>query len=309
MDPETARPPIPAALVLLGGILAVSTASVFIRYAQEDAPSLVIAAYRLTLAALVLTPLALTRRIDELRTVTRRELALAVGSGAFLALHFATWITSLEHTSVLSSLVIVQTSPIWVALAAPFVLKEGLSRRTLGGLALAVTGGLVVTFGDRCGFRGPGYFCSEGFATADTQAALGNFLALAGAWGSAGYLIIGRRLRARLSLISYIFLVYSSAAVFLILTMLAFGHSPGGYAPATYLWFLLLALIPQLLGHSSFNWALGFLPAAFVAVTLLGEPIGSAVLAAILLAERPSIVTVFGAVLILVGIAVSARRN
>jgi drug/metabolite transporter (DMT)-like permease len=308
MEPEAVRPPIQPALVLFTGILAVSTASIFIRYAQADAPSLVIAAYRLTLAALILTPIALTKHAGELRTLTRQEIALAVGSGAFLALHFATWITSLQYTSILSSLVIVQTSPIWVALAAPLVLKERLSGRTVCGLALAVIGGLVVTFGDRCGFRGPGFSCSEGFGAVYTQATLGNFLALAGAWSAAGYLIIGRRLRTRLSLVSYITLVYASAAVFLILTMLAFGHSPVGYAPATYLWFLLLALVPQLLGHSSFNWALGYLPAAFVAVTMLGEPIGSAVLAAVLLNETPTIVTVLGAALILVGITVSARK-
>jgi drug/metabolite transporter (DMT)-like permease len=167
-----------------------------------------------------------------------------------------------------------------------------------------------VSFGDSCSFQGYSLSCNgPGSTGIHAQTGLGNFLALAGAWGSAGYLIIGRRLRARLSLIGYISVVYSSAAVFLVLTMFAFGHSPTGYAPATYAWFLLLALVPQLLGHSSFNWALRYLPASFVAVTLLGEPIGSAVLAGILLEEVPTLVTIAGAVLILVGIYISSRRR
>ena len=309
MEPGSKRPPLPPAFVLLFGILAVSTASIFIRYAQQDAPSLVIAAYRLTLAGLVLTPIALPRHLGELRTLTRKEIVLALASGLFLAIHFATWITSLEYTSVLSSLVFVQTSPIWVALAAPLFLKESLSRRAILGLVFAVIGGLVVSIGDACSFEEWSLSCSQGISGFDSQAGLGNFLALAGAWGSAGYLLIGRRLRARISLIGYIYIVYSSAAVFLVLTMFAFGHSPTGYAPQTFLWFLLLALIPQLLGHSSFNWALGYLPASFVAVTLLGEPIGSAVLAGILLNETPTVVKLSGAALILIGIYVSARKS
>jgi len=309
MEKAPRTPPLPVFLVLLFGILAVSTASIFIRYAQADAPSLVIAAYRLTLASLVLTPIALPRRLGELRRLTRKEAGLALGSGLFLAIHFATWITSLQYTSVLSSLVFVQTSPIWVALAAPLFLNESLGRHAVAGLVLAVLGGLVVSIGDVCAVRGLSISCADGLSGVESRAGLGNFLALAGAWGSAGYLIIGRRLRSRLSLVGYIYIVYSSAAVFLMLAMLAFGQSPSGYAPQTYLWFLLLALVPQLLGHSSFNWALGYLPASFVAVTLLGEPIGSAVLAGILLKEVPTSVTIAGAGLILAGIFLTTRAG
>src|SRR5512137_3152023 len=95
---------------ILGGILAVSTASIFIRFAQQDTPSLVVAAYRLTLASLILAPLALTRHRAELRGLTRRELLLGLLSGFFLALHFATWISSLEYTTVASSVVLVTTT-------------------------------------------------------------------------------------------------------------------------------------------------------------------------------------------------------
>jgi drug/metabolite transporter (DMT)-like permease len=136
---------------------------------------------------------------------------------------------------------------------------------------------------------------------------LGDMLALVGAWMAAGYVLIGRRLRTQMSLVPYIFLVYGVAAVILITIMLVAGYSPWGYPPQAYLWLVLLAIIPQLLGHSTFNWALGFLPAAFVAITLMGEPIGSTVLAYILLKETPTAVKIFGAILILSGIFVALR--
>jgi drug/metabolite transporter (DMT)-like permease len=105
-----------------------------------------------------------------------------------------------------------------------------------------------------------------------------------------------------MSLIGYIFMVYGMAAVVLVVIMLAAGDSPFGYPSQAYLWMLLLALIPQLLGHSSFNWALGYLSAAFVSITLLGEPIGSTILAYFLLHETPAALELFGAILILLGI-------
>jgi drug/metabolite transporter (DMT)-like permease len=124
----------------------------------------------------------------------------------------------------------------------------------------------------------------------------------------AGYLLIGRRLRARMSLIPYIFVVYGMAALVLIVIMLAARQSPLGYPPINYLWMLLLALVPQLLGHSTFNWALRYLPASFVAVTLLGEPIGSTVLAFFILREAPSALEIIGGILILAGIYAAARE-
>ena len=137
----------------------------------------------------------------------------------------------------------------------------------------------------------------------------GNFLALIGAWTVSGYLIIGRKLRGKISLIPYIFLVYGVAAVALIITMFAAGQSPFGYPAHSYGWIFLLAAFPQLLGHSTYNWALRYLPAAFVAVTTLGEPIGSAILAFFLLKETPTIAVFTGGVLILIGIYLASRSN
>ena len=295
-------------LGLLTGILAVSTASIFIKFAQhEGAPSVVIAAYRLTIASLVLAPIALTRYRDELKQLTRREWSLALLSGVFLALHFAVWITSLEYTSVASSVVLVTTTPLWVALFSPLVLRERVGKATFLGMMLALTGGAVVGLSDACSWQASTVSCPPLRTFFGGTAFLGDFLALCGAWMAAGYMLVGRKLRAKMDLVPYIFVVYGMSAVVLIAIMLGMGESPLGFSPLTYLWFALLALVPQLLGHSIFNWSLKYIPASLVAVALLGEPVGSTVLAYFILQEQPGWVKIGGAVLILAGIWLASR--
>lgn len=290
-------------------ILAVSTASIFIRFAQTDgAPSLVIAALRLTFATLLLAPLALTRHRAELKSLTRNQITLGVASGLFLAVHFATWISSLEYTSVASSVVFVSTGPLWVALLSPMLLNEKLTSAAIVGLGLAILGGAIIGLSDACAIQN-GIQCPQLGQVMQGRAMWGNFLALAGAWAVTGYLIIGRKLRAGMSLVPYIFLVYGMAAVALFIIMLAAGHSPFGYETKTYGWIFLLAAVPQLIGHSTYNWALRYLPAAFVAVTTLGEPIGSAILAFFILSETPAIATIIGGILILFGIYLASRNR
>lgn len=295
-------------LALFLAILAVSTASVFIKFAQRDAPSLVIAALRLTFASLALAPIALTRNRAELRGLTRGDLALALLSGFFLSIHFATWITSLEYTTIASSVVLVSTGPLWVALLAPIFLREPLTRPILIGMALALIGGIVIGASDSCTW-GNSLSCLSLDQVLHGRALFGNLLALIGALTVAGYLMIGRKLRAKISLMPYIFLVYSTAAICLLVFMLIAGESPFGYFPITYLWILLLALIPQLIGHSTYNWALAHLPAAFVAITTLGEPIGSAILAYFILQETPTAAILAGGALILIGIYLASRNT
>ena len=286
---------------LLAAILAVSTASIFIRFAQQETPSLVIAALRLTVATLVLAPVALTRYRGELRALSRSQLLLGILSGIFLAIHFATWITSLEYTSVASSVVFVSTGPLWVALLSPIFLREPLTRTILAGMSLALLGGTVIGLGDACQLES-GITCPPFSEFIRGAAIFGNFLALVGAWAVAGYLILGRRLRASMSLIPYIFVAYGSAAVCLLLAMFLAGQSPAGYSLTTYTWILLLALVPQLIGHTTYNWALRYLPAALVSITTLAEPVGSAILAFFILQETPTRLTLLGGVLILAGI-------
>lgn len=307
MNEDRARLFLPFSLLI--AILAVSTASIFIRFAQREAPSLVIAALRLTFASLALAPVALSRHRNELRRLTRSELLLGLLSGVFLAIHFATWISSLEYTSVASSVVLVSTGPLWVALFSPIFLKEPLTKPVLVGMFLALLGGTVIGLSDSCSItpQGNGLACPPLTEFVQGKAFLGNFLALAGAWAVAGYLMIGRRLRGGMTLIPYIFIVYGIAAIVLLAIMSVAGQSPGGFSPITYLWILLLALVPQLIGHSTYNWALRYLPAALVSITTLGEPIGSAILAYFILRERPTLLTILGGIFILTGIYVSSK--
>lgn len=291
---------------LLTAIIAVSTASIFIRFAQEDAPSLVIAALRLTCATLLLAPIALTRHRAELRSLTRGELLLGAVSGLFLAVHFATWISSLEYTSVASSVVFVSTGPLWVALLSPVLLNERLTRAAIVGLVVALAGGTIIGLADACAWDGR-LVCPELAQVMQGRAMWGNFLALAGAWTVSGYLIIGRKLRAKMSLIPYIFLVYGMSAIVLIAIMLAAGQSPLGYPARAYGWIFLLAAFPQLIGHSTYNWVLRYLPATLVAIITLVEPIGSAVLAYFILRETPTPGVLLGGVLILIGIYLASR--
>jgi len=170
-------------------ILAVSTASIFIRFAQADAPSLVIAALRLTFATLLLAPLALARHRVELQGLKRADLILAMVSGLFLAIHFATWITSLEYTSVASSVVFVATGPLWVALLSPMLLNEKLGRAAIVGLIIALLGGTIIGLSDACVIQN-GLHCPELSHIMEGRAMWGNFLALTGAWAITGYLPI-----------------------------------------------------------------------------------------------------------------------
>ncbi len=306
MTKERVRFILPFALFL--AILAVSTSSIFIRFAQTDAPSLVIAALRLVFASLALAPVALTRHRAELAALTRRQLLLGLLSGLFLAVHFATWISSLEYTTVASSVVFVSTGPLWVALLSPFFLREPLTRPVVIGMSLALVGGIVIGLADACSWN-KGLVCPSMNQILHGRMLFGNFLALIGAWMVAGYLMIGRKLRAGISLVPYIFLVYGMAAICLLIIVLVARESLFGYHWLTYVWILLLALVPQLIGHSTYNWALAYLSAAFVAVMTLGEPIGSSILAYFILQEAPTITVIAGGVLILIGIYLSTRGN
>lgn len=295
-----------AALVI--AIIAASTSSILIRFAQREAPSIVIAAYRLSIAALLLLPLLAARYRAEVASISRRHWSLALAAGVFLALHFATWITSLEFTTVASSVVLVQTSPLFVALLSPFLLREKPGRIVLAGMMLAFAGSLVIGLGDLCpqpALR----LCPQPRQLLSGDTLRGDLLALAGAFAGAGYLMIGRRVRARLSLIPYIGIVYSAAAIILVLWAMAAGMRLTGFPIQTYLWLLLLALLPQLLAHSTYNWALRHLSAATVSISLLGEPVSATILAFIILDEVPSSLRIAGAILILIGVTIALRQS
>jgi drug/metabolite transporter (DMT)-like permease len=176
-------------------------------------------------------------------------------------------------------------------------------------MGLALVGGTIIGLSDSCALFQGGITCPPLGEFLAGDAFLGDFLALIGAFAAAGYFLIGRRLREKVSLIPYVFVVYGMAAILLTVVMFAAGQSPIGYPPKIYIWLLLLALVPQLLGHSTFNWALRYLSAAYVSITLLGEPVGSAILAFLILDEVPSALMLFGAILILVGILIASSQQ
>ena len=278
--------------VLVIGVISVSLAAVFIRLAE--APPLVIAAYRLCLASLILVPVAWARSGDELRHLSGRNIIMALFSGVFLALHFGLWITSLSYTSVVTSVVLVTANPIFVAIASYFMFQEKLSKQIVLGIVISLIGSVLIGYGNWS--LGP-------------LPLFGGILALLGALAVTGYLLIGRSLRQSIGLLSYASLAYSSAAVLLLLSTLAFGYRLVGYSTLTYVMFVLLAVVPQLIGHSSLNWSLRFLPATLVTIAVLGEPVVATVLAFLILNEVPTLSEIGGGILILAGIFVAFRKS
>lgn len=305
MDPTT-KPAFPPKLILFFGILAVSTASIFIRLAQAEAPSLVIAALRMGMAALLLAPVVFLHRRHELQHLSASDWRTLALSGFFLALHFAAWITSLEYTSIASSVVLVTTTPLWVAIASPLLLREKITRSLAIGLLLALAGGIITASAQNCGFARGSFSCNFDGAWLQGSSMIGNLLAWLGALFAASYLMVGKKMRSRVDMLVYIFVVYCAAAIFLLAGVLLKGDALTGYSTNFYFYALLLAVIPQLIGHSAYNWALGYLPATYVSISLLGEPIGTILLAFLLLRSTPGWLEIGGGLLILAGITLAS---
>ncbi len=276
--------------VLALGVVAVSTAAIFIR--EADAPALIIAAYRLSIASLPLLLFAGLRRAD-LTQGSRERLVLTLLSGVFLALHFVFWISSVQETSIVTSVVLVTLAPLFVTLASGPLLGEQPSRAIWFGLAIAVAGTLVMVSQD----LGAG---------GDTLR--GDGFALLGAVFAAAFFLAGRRvLSGGGRWFQYSTATYSSAAVILLVVAVVAGDSFTGYSHHTYLFLVLLALVPQLIGHTSVNRTLGHLPAMAVSLAVQGEPVGATILAALFLHETPTALQLAGALLVLLGVYVGLR--
>lgn len=274
------------------GVISVSFAAIFIRL--TEAPPLVIAAYRLCLASLIIVPIAWVRSHKELIHLSRRSIIMGLFSGVFLALHFGFWIASLSYTSVATSVVMVTVSPIFVALASYVLFQEKLTKQIGIGIALSLTGAVLISYANWS--LGP-------------RPLFGGGLALLGALAVTGYLLIGRKLRPSIGLLTYVSLAYSSAAVLLLLSTLVSGYRLVGYSSTTYIMFLLLAIVPQLIGHSSLNWSLRFMSATLITIAVLGEPMLATIFAFLILNETPTIGEISGGILILVGIFIAFRKS
>jgi drug/metabolite transporter (DMT)-like permease len=280
------------------GVLIVSTAALLIRWAMDlGAHPLAVAAGRLTLAATLIVPVALWRRGQELKAMRGADWSIAALAGTLLAVHFATWIASLAYTSVASSVALVTTNPVWVGLASWFLLREPPSRRTLAGIALAAAGTAFILWSD---------LQTASTAPAGRAPMLGNALALCGAISISGYLLVGRRLNLKLSLLTYIAIVYGVAAIAMNVIAWSLGHGVHTLTAVALLPIALLALGPQLAGHTLINASLRHLSPTFVALAILGEPVGSALLAWLLLGETVAPLQLTGFAVLLAGIMVAA---
>lgn len=273
---------------LTAGIIAISFAAILIRWCE--APPLVIAFYRLLLAAIFFWSTGFRHGLAALRALPLHAVRWAWLAGLALALHFATWITSLNHTSVANSVVLVATSPIFVALGARFILREAVRPLLYWGLLLAFAGAMIITMQDE-----------QGGATS----LKGNVLALAGALFGGIYFLIGRKLRQQLNTTTYVTLCYSAGALLLLLAVFTLRLPLLDYSRQTFAMFLLLALIPQVIGHTSFNWALKYFSAPTVSVALLGEPIGASLLALLFFGESFGAMTLLGGAFTLAGVALA----
>jgi drug/metabolite transporter (DMT)-like permease len=293
MESTPSRAKIVSALAI--ALIAVSSAALWIR--MSHAGPLAIPFFRLVYATVMLAPFAIKPCIQELPSLSRKNLGLLLASGVALAFHFAAWIASLAPTSpvatsVAASTTLVAVHPCLVAVLTPWVTHKPFPRGALPGIALALVGSMVIAWGD----RGSGH-----------HRLLGDLLALVGAVAGAAYFVLGGRLRAQLGLLAYVFPVYATAAVVLGALACTVGDPLQITSLREHAIFVALALGPMILGHTLLNWALRYLPAWAVATTILAEPVASTTLVFVVLGDVPPVTAVAGAGLVLAGLFVIAR--
>lgn len=279
-------------IMIIIGIIGISLSSIFVKF--STAPSAVTAAFRLLWTVILMTPVALGKKEvqKELRYMEKKVLGLSCLSGLFLAIHFAVWFESLQHTSVASSTTIVCTEVIWVALGFCLFLKGKLSGKAAAAIAVTFIGSVLIAFADSA---------SGGLHL------YGDLLALIAAVAVAVYTLIGGVVRETVSTTAYTYIVYITCAAVLLMTCLIQGHSMFGFGLSAAIVGLLLALFSTILGHSIFSWCLKFFSPSFVSASKLCEPVVAAVFAMFLFGEFPSWLQILGGVLIIGGVYYYSR--
>lgn len=280
------KPPIHPYIILLIGVLSISTAAIFVKLAG-DAPASIIAFYRLLMAVIIMAPYVLWNHLDEIKQITRKDWGLALISGVFLAFHFILWFQSLNYTSVASSVVLVSLQPIFAFIGTYIFFKERFTVGAVMSLFITITGSVIIGWGD---------------LQLSGLALFGDILALAGAMMVTGYFLLGQNLRKRLSLMSYTFIAYGMASVTLLFYNIIFSYSFTGYDGSQWLIFLFLAIIPTFFGHSLFNWTLRWLSTSTISMAVLLEPIGASLLALWILNEAITWTQWLGGSIVLFGL-------
>ena len=279
-------------LSLIIATVAVSWASIFIK--MSGAGPIPAAFYRMAIASVILAGPAIRNFKSSHRLLDFKEKLLMVISGLVLGLHFATWVTSLFYTTISNSVILVATQPIWVLFMERLFFKTKITFTAVTGTFIALAGMILIAHGD--------FDLGREFI-------IGDLLALAGALFAGIYLIIGRRLRTKLNNVNYIFPVYTVAALLLLFIGLVKNENMTDFSSFTWIMFVLLAIIPTVVGHSLYNWLLKYVSAHKVATTILGEPIGATILAIIFFDQIPGWWTVIGGILILGGIFIVLRKK
>ena len=286
------HPPALYISVMTIALVSVGHAAIFVRIA--DADPIVVAAFRLGIATLALAPVTLIFAYSDLRAVTRRQLQLIAGAAVFLALHFATWIASLDFTSIANSVVLVTLNPVWLALYGLIILRVQPGRQTWLSIAFAVAGSVIIAVGSAAG---------------GSTSLFGDFLALAGGFFIAGFLLIAQRARQTVALLPFVTLVYGAAALLLWVAVITLGLPVAGLSLTTYGAVIALALISQVIGHTGINWAVRAIPPTLLAIVILGEPVLSSLFGWAYFGEGIGWPTALGGALILAGISLGTRAG
>jgi drug/metabolite transporter (DMT)-like permease len=277
--------------LLIVGMISISFSAIFVKWV--DAPVAISAMYRLLLTNLLMLPF-LFRYLPEIRRIKLKDWWLLAASGFFLGLHFLMWMGSLLYTTVASSTVLLTLEPIFVLVGAFLIYNEKLSRGGFIGISLAMLGTLLISWGD---------------FSLSSEALQGDALSILSALAVAVHMLLGQRLRSRISSFVYSFSVFASAAIVLAIYNLILGYSFIGYSKSDWQLFLLLAIVPTVFGHMLFNWLLRYMKASTISMSVLGEPVGASLLAALLLSEKVSPVQIGAAVLLLVGVWIFLRAE
>ncbi|MCF6136736.1 DMT family transporter [Pseudalkalibacillus berkeleyi] len=278
-------------LAICIGVLSVSTSAVLVKLSSAPAP--IIAGYRLLFTTLLMTPFILIYFRRDFIKIERRDLVFCLFAGVFLAFHFILWFESLNYTSVASSVVLVALQPIFAFIGTYIFFSEKLTLKAILGGSLAIGGSILISWGD---------FQISGMAL------FGDLLALLGAIAVTVYYLFGQNVRKRLHLMTYTFIVYGMATCTLLIYSLSLGYKLGPYPGQDWVYFILLALFPTLLGHTIFNWALKHVSTTVISMSILGEPIGASILAYFLLDEFIRAEQLVGGLIILIGIYLFLKR-
>lgn len=279
------RPPIHPYIPIIIGVISVALSAIFVKLATADAG--VIAFYRMLFSVLLMLPIFLLKYRKELLKLGKKDWVFSTIAGVFLAFHFILWFESLNYTSVASSTVLVTLQPIFAFVGTYFFFKEKLSFKTILSALVAIAGSVIISWGD--------------FKLSGT-AFYGDMLALIACALITTYLLFGQDVRKRLSLITYTFVVYTISTITLFFYVLIKGESFGPYPESDWFWFIMLALIPNLLGHTLFNWALKWVSTNVISIAILFEPVGAAILAFYVFQETLTTTQIIGGLIVIAGI-------